>query len=489
MNTDPAFHRQLEGQLIDHVDRLLDDDRLRLDTVNGRRPVPLLGRRIVKEDRELELKRLMSELNKPDRDLQNRMPVGQSLSVTLWRTKMFFFKQNVGRLRVACLSPTRELLGGGEPKPMGTQQLRSAITTLAAAGEGFPTTLVILSTAGFTTEAHELAERNANRTVILVEPNDGGGWTVTGPAETKALVDLFDPEGEDGKRQRVREAIEESKGDLIDGSLAADRLASRLHLPLQVVEAEVKGYARENSGLTAKRLDGRLVLYREGAAAPRIGGSDMPFLQRMKSLFSRKGDTEKKVALLSERKATLSQQRDASHDELEALEQKESDLRTQFKETDSASARRRITSQLVQLRKDMERRQQLRGMLDQQINVISTHLHNLTLVQQGQAAKLPSPDELASDAAAAEATMAELQADYELAGSVTSTTPTGLSDEEQELYDELEREAGEEKQEAVAESPAAQSTRTPPAREAVAPPPLPPVVAPPRKQRGEAEPG
>ena len=38
----------------------------------------------------------------------------------------------------------------------------------------------------------------------------------------------------------------------------------------------------------------------------------------------------------------------------------------------------------MQLRKDLERRQQLLGMLNQQINVVSTHLHNLELVQQGQ---------------------------------------------------------------------------------------------------------
>ena len=43
--------------------------------------------------------------------------------------------------------------------------------------------------------------------------------------------------------------------------------------------------------------------------------------------------------------------------------------------------------------------------------------------------------------AAAEEVLAELQADNELAGSVGSIAGTGLSEEEQALYEELEREA------------------------------------------------
>ena len=49
-------------------------------------------------------------------------------------------------------------------------------------------TIVLMSTSGFSMEAHELAERRLDRTVILPEPNHAGGWTITGPAETKAAV-------------------------------------------------------------------------------------------------------------------------------------------------------------------------------------------------------------------------------------------------------------------------------------------------------------
>ena len=158
-------------------------------------------------------------------------------------------------------------------------------------------------------EAHELAERRADRTVILAEPNDAGGWTVTGPVETKALSDLFDPEGESEKRERVRELIEENKVDLLGGGIATDRVAAKTQLPVQVVEAELKNYAKNTPGLVAKRLDGRVVLFREGtmpapAAASPAGGSVMPLIDRVKALFARKGEREE-IAFLSENASTL----------------------------------------------------------------------------------------------------------------------------------------------------------------------------------------
>ena len=166
----------------------------------------------------------------------------------------------------------------------------------------------------------------------------------------------------------------------------------------------------------------------------------MPLIERMKALFGRKGENEKKVAFLSERRAALSQQADRSYEELAVLEQREADLKQQFKEATGTITKRRVTSQLLQLRKDLERRQQLLTVLNQQVNVVSTHLHNLELVQQGQTAKLPDTDEITADAVKAEEMLAQLEADSELAGSVGSDRSIGMSSEEQALFEELEAE-------------------------------------------------
>ncbi len=493
-NADPILHREREQQLMQHVVRLLEDDRLRVDTTLGSRPIKSLLRDVERTDRGVELKRLMSEMGMPDRDLQNRMPTGQAIEVLLSRKSMWIFRKAVGRLRVMCVSPVRELLKGEEAKPMATSELNKVLGSLPPSAGGIPSTLVIMSTSGFTREAHEVADRRADRTVILVAPNEAGGWSVTGPTQTKALADLFDPEAYQQKRQRLIDHLEANKTELTASGLAADRVAARTQLSPQFVEAELKAYAKENPGLVAKRLDGRVVMFREGAgpaANAASGGSSMPLLDRMRALFARKGETEKKIAFLSERRTALSQQRDRAYEEMGTLEQQEESLRRQFKDAGGTITKRRVTSQLLQLRKDVDRRQQLLAVLNQQIDVVSTHLHNLGLVQQGKSAQLPDAEEMTADAVKAEEMLAELEANTELAGTAGAIAQTGMSEEEQALFDELERESGGGATSATAEGAASE----PEAPKSAAPPqpsgpsPAQRASSGARQRRGEAEPG
>src|SRR5688572_30243669 len=214
ISPDPIVHREREQRLIHHVQRLLEDERLRVDTMKGSRPVISLLRDVNRWDHGVELKRLMSEMGLPDRELQSRMPCGEALEVTLSQKSWWFFKQAVGRLRVLCVSPTKALLGKQDPGPLGTGDLSKLLASQPPSLGGVPLTVVVMSTSGFTIDAHELADRRADRTVILIEPNEAGGWTVTGPAQTKALADLFDPEAEEEKSARVREQIDANKTEL-----------------------------------------------------------------------------------------------------------------------------------------------------------------------------------------------------------------------------------------------------------------------------------
>lgn len=480
--------------MIEHVQSVLGDDRLRIDTTRGRRAVATAMRTIQRSDKAMDLRRLMAEMGKPDRELESRMPVGESLEVVVQRRAWFVLRQAIGRLQVICLSPQRDLLAGGSIKPMDTRETVKALAQIPPPLHHVPQTVVLLSTSGFTLEAHELAARTAGRTVVLVEPNEAGGFTVSGPAEVKELVDLLDPEAESQKRQRIRAAIEESKLEMLSGGVAADRLAARTRLPVQLVEAELKSYAGQTAGMAARRLDGRLVLFREGSTSPAgvaadaAGGSTMAFLDKVRSLFSRKGENEKKIAFLSERRAALAQQRDRAYEDLSTLEQQEGKLREEFKAAGGLLTRKRITSQLLQLRKDLERRNQLLGVLNQQVNVVNTHLHNLELVQQGQSARLPDSEELTADAVAAEEMLARLEADNELASSVSATSgASSLSAEEQALFEELEQEA---RGPATAESTpmaGSQSQTPPPLHEQVNAPAATPATPakPPRRNEPE----
>jgi hypothetical protein len=509
-SADPVVHQQAERQFMEHVERLLGDERLRVDTTRGRRPVTTLFRSVETGDQAVELKRAMAEANLPDRELQAKMPVGHWMEVTLAQQKWFFFREVVGKVQVICTSPVKAILAGQPPQPMRNGDVQKLLTKLSMAAKGseIPSTVVLVSTSGFEMDAHELAERRADRTLILVQPNDAGGWTPTGPVETKALVDLFDPEGENQKRQRIRAYVADNDVDLLSAGVATDKVAAKLQLPLQLVEAELKSYAKEKPGLTAKRLDGRIVLFREGVSGTTAppdadGGSDMPFLERVKALFNKKGNDEKKIAFLSERRAALSQQQDRIYDDLSKLEQRENELRTQFKESTSALTKRRLTSQLLQFRKDIERRQQMLNVISQQVNVVNTHLHSLELVKQGQGAQLPNSEELTEDAVKAEEFLAQLQTDAEVAGSVGSVASSGLSDEEQALFEELEREAATEKGGPTATQVTLDTVETPeeraeerqqqrqrqPIAEADEPPPVPATTPTTTQRRQEPEAG
>ena len=51
-------------------------------------PLPPLCAMLSRTDRAMDLKRLMSEMNRPDRELQSQMPIGESLEVTLSQKKL-----------------------------------------------------------------------------------------------------------------------------------------------------------------------------------------------------------------------------------------------------------------------------------------------------------------------------------------------------------------------------------------------------------------
>src|SRR3954469_8295312 len=130
---DPAVHQQLERQMMEHVERLLGDERLRVDTTRGRRPVTTMFRSVETGDRAVELKRLMAEAGRPDRELQATMPVGAWMEVTLAQKKLFFFREIVGKIQIICVSPTRSLLAGQSPAPLSNGEVQKLLTELSMA--------------------------------------------------------------------------------------------------------------------------------------------------------------------------------------------------------------------------------------------------------------------------------------------------------------------------------------------------------------------
>lgn len=490
-SSDPAIHRQREQQLLAHVQKLLTDDRFRVPTAAGMKPVTGLIRQVTSGDQAIELKRKMAEVGVFDRSLQNQMPLGQSLDVSLSQ-KGFFGTKAVGQLRLVSVSPVEALLKKIAPRPLDVPAAQKVLSAVPPSLGG-PQTVLLLSTSGFTPDALTLAADKGGRAVVLVEPTDAGGWSVaTPPGELQSLVALLNPETDDQKRQRIRDAIGSDQGklELLTGGLSVERIAERQGVPVSLVEEEFRAYAAAHSGLVAKRVDGRFVLFRAGSAASLTGadtttGGSMGLFDRVKALFGSKGDDEKKVSFLSERIAALSLQRDTAYEEISVLEKQEEGLRTQFKDASGTLTKKRITTQLLQLRKDLERRQQLVSVLNQQINVVSTHRHSLELVKQGQSAQLPDTEEMTADAVKAEEVLAELQASTELATSMGSAS-VSMSSEEEALFAELEAEAKGEREKAEKQKKEASPGDELPELEVVEEPPEParPPPIPERRRSG-----
>ena len=438
---DPTWHQQRERDVAQHFVSLLDDRRFVIDTTDGRKPVTMFQRSLSEGDGSVAVKRQMIEMGSSDHDLQRRLPVSQTIDVTLRNPHLLIFEKTFAHVRFMSVPPTRALIRGEPVEPLTERELRNALATAPPPFPGakrsrVPLTVVLFSSAGFTREAQLMADRLAERTLVLIEPSDAGGWTIHGTPETRAVLDLLDPEDDEQKRRRVREAIDEAEIELGRGGVAAERLSTQTQVRLSKVEEEFKRVAAERRGLVAKRMDGRLVLYRESTPPPTVGAK-MPILDKFRSIFASGND--KKLAFLAERRTQIAQQQERVGAEVAALEQHEGELREQFKTNASAIVRKRITTQLVQLRREIDRKTQLVQMLNQQSNVVAAHLHSIELIQQGGAVKLPSGDELAADAAKAEEVLAQVQADAELADELVGTTSVraGMNNEEAAMYDEL----------------------------------------------------
>src|SRR3954466_6000937 len=154
-STDPFEHRQAERRFIEHVDRVIDDERLRVDTNRGRKPVTSFQRTIRRSDKSVDLKRLMIDMRNYDRGLQEKMPAGSAIEVELTQKKWWFFHTRVGRVRAVTISPKRSLLAREVPPPVSKSDLERILSDVTPPADSSPLTLVLMSTGGFSPDARD----------------------------------------------------------------------------------------------------------------------------------------------------------------------------------------------------------------------------------------------------------------------------------------------------------------------------------------------
>jgi hypothetical protein len=433
------------------------------------------------------LRTMMVDRGMYDRAQLRSLPKNSRLVHHGYERRWFLWKKLASVAVATVLSPLESYLSGdgGEPRPVGLVELVDHVKRVVGDNRA-PHVIGVCSPTGFTAEAKAARLELPNASVVLVEPRDDGGWSTTplGEAEDPRIVRLFDLEGTSQKITRVREYVEEHSAELLTGGLSAEDVAAAVGMPRPIVERALQVIASEDPELRTSSRAGQTLLYR-GAPVGTQEKSQMSMIDRIRQLFGSEGDESKKINLLSERRATLAQRRDRIYNDIGKLEKRESELLEQGKKAESAIVKRRLAAQLAQLRKDIARQNTTAGMLNQQINIISTHVHNLTLIQQGQLAQLPDTEELTQDAVKAEEMLESLRADADLVGSLeTGIADTVTSEEELAILQEFE--AAAPKKEAV-DTPVAPREKV--SEEwadefAAEPPPLPDAQ---KKKRSEPE--
>jgi len=376
------------------------------------------------------------------RKLLKQTPHNRRMTLQGFERRWWFAKRRTGQATASVLAPLDHYAKdeAGEAPPVDLGELQDHVRKIVGDAK-VPHVIGVCSPTGFTDEARQTRLDLPNVTLVLVEPNAGGGWRVTTAAEDVPdyVHRVFDPEAANQKIERVRAVIAERGADLLTGGLSVSAIARQMDLPEPLVRDAAAQAAAADPELQLSGDSGEVLLFR-GASAVKQERGGMDMFERIKRLFSGDVGDAQKINALAQRRASLAQRRDRIYEDIGGLEKKETELLEEGKRTSSQIARRRMAAQLAQLRRDIARQNTTANMLNQQINILSTDIHNLTLIQQGQAAELPTTEALTENAVKAEEMLETLSADAELVGGLaTGMTDTITSDEELAILKEFEQ--------------------------------------------------
>lgn len=376
-----------------------------------------------------------------DRHVAAELPQGRGFVIRSFARMFLFWKKLQSVTIASVIAPPEPLLKGDpSPPPVTLAQLGSHVRSLLSDLRA-PHVIGICSPSGFEDSVYRAPLDIPNVTLVLIEPTPTGGWKVSAPGRPadERLLKLFNPENVSQKLDRVRREIEDRSTDLLTGGLSAASMASRLELPAKLVQQAFDAAAKADPELRVSRRAGDWLLFRGAAVFSGEEDGSMSVAQWIRNLFSGEGDEAKKINVLSERRAALSDRLNRMYDDIGKLEKKEAQLVEEGKAASSNVVKRRIAAQISHMRSDIGRCNTSAALLSKQINIISTHIHNLQLAQTGSIAQLPSSEELTEAAVNAEEMLEQLAASDDLVSSLeVSMAQTAMSDEEAAILKELE---------------------------------------------------
>jgi hypothetical protein len=403
----------------------------------------MAGKWFKREDHDCSdrLKAEMVDRRIYDRGLYARLPHSRGFTIRGFERRWIFGKRLRSVTTAGVLAPPGPLLAeDAQAPPVTLAELVAHVRSLVLDAKT-PHLIGICSPSGFEEQVWSVPLDLPNVKLVLIEPREQGGWRVRSPDGKldERLCKLFDPEDVGRKIERVRREITDRSADLLTGGLTASSMAEQLDLPERIVQEAFAQVTKADPELRVSRQAGEVMLYRGASAVSDREDGSMSLSDRIKNLFSREGEETRKINELSERRARLSVKLDRMYEEIGKVEKKEAQLIEEGKASPSKVAKRRLAGQIAQMRKDISRCNTSAAILSKQINVISTHIHNLELAETGSVAQLPTSEELTEAAVNAEEILEQLGANDALVSSLeVGMAEASISEDEAAILKELE---------------------------------------------------
>ena len=420
----------------------------------------------------------LTRLERYDRSLLEQLPGTRAVQLRFQRRVFGPFYSTVARLRAQVLAPIEMLVADKPAGPVGREQVLDALARYELLPQRErPTDVVFASATGFTAEAKALVNAGGRPTLVLMGGRADGGWDADMPdtLRRRPWAKLFELESQDERLKRLLYHLNKNVNQLESRGVSVPELAEQLGVPAPEVEALVHQACRHDSRLLTVVHEGTIHVCRSPLADE---GNTMSLRSWIRKLLRLKPTVGEQVRALTAQRVQLEQQRHEVDQRLNALETEEREAVERGAVAKTDAERKQLAGKLMRTRRDLRRVRAQANVYTQQIDILGTHIHHLTLAEQGKRIELPKAEELTREAAEAEQMLSELAANADLAAGIEVGAQSALAaEEEAAILEEFKQAAA---QQPVAETPSKAPAERAPAKE-------PPSAAPADKSKARPE--
>lgn len=373
----------------------------------------------------------LARLQVYDRQWLDRLPGTRTLEARFQRTMLGgLLRRGVGRLRAQVLSATDALVRGEPVGPVGREEVLDALARYELLPrDRRPTAVVLASPTGFSDAARALVGGRDGPSLILMGGRADGGWTLDLPDSLRksAWAKLFDFESGDEQLRRLMYHLEQSAVELDAAGVPLTTLAEKLGLAREQTAALVHRACRATPRLMTTVHNGVTHVCR----APLVEeGRPMSVWTRIRRLLRLKPTVAERVREMTLQRVRLEQQRQEVDQKVDLLAREESSALERARKATNDAERAQVVATLKRVRGALSEQRAMAQAYSNKIDILGTQIHNLSIQAVGDRTGLPTREQIAQQAAEAEAVTSELATDADFARGVRATAASPLSNAE-----------------------------------------------------------